>query len=86
MPAPVPGPYDEALAAIGVQINALTQDLKALKEGHAGKADLDAIRADLAEARAEFKALKEKATEKPPKLPVAEPAPEDDGVASGFWL
>lgn len=88
----VPGPYDDAIAAIGVQINALTADLKALRDGHAAKADLEAIRVELTEARTELKALKDKAKEKP-AAKVVGPLVSDDGacpvspedIACGYW-
>ena len=87
MPGATPGPYDDAIAALGVQINALTADLKALREGHAPKSDLDALRGELSEARKELAAMKKAATPKPPKLEL-EPGPgsvEDDECMAGFW-
>lgn len=86
---PVPGPYDEAINAIGAQINALTLEIKTLRDGHAPKADLDAVRAELADARSELTALKKVAAPKPPKkddaAPEPVPLPDEDSCASGFW-
>lgn len=82
-------PWEDAVKAIGIKLNAAELELVAAKKDHATKAELVALKADINELVKELKALKSAGKPKKEGEPEPEPdavvTPDPNDIASGYW-
>ncbi len=87
-------PWEEAVKAIGIKLNAAEQELLLAKKDNATKAEITEIKNTISDLAKELAAIKKQGTEKPSKKLADNPGditivddvtPDPSDILSGFW-